>query len=205
MRRWSAGDSVLWRTGRDGKVWSAHPMNVVRDGEALVALCIRPGVTIMRRSGLRGGPRGRNLILWDGGHEPREWHTNRALILNRPGDAHSVHLYWNGRDEFIGWYVNLEAPWRRHALGFDSEDHDLDVLIAPDLSGWRWKDEDELAFAIANGRFTEDDAQRFHAEGLRAIDRVLRREPPLDEPWERWRSDPSWPLPALPPGWDAPA
>jgi len=202
VERWVPGDAVVWRTGRDGKIWSAHPMTVVRDSSGLVALCIRPGTTIMRRRGTRGGPRGRNLVTWDGGHEPLTWHTNTALILNRPGDAHSVHLYWNAEDEFIGWYVNLEAPWRRHKLGFDSEDHDLDVLIEPDLSAWKWKDEDELAFAIDRGRFTEADAQRFRAEGLRAIDRVLRREPPLDEPWECWRPDPSWPLATLPAGWD---
>lgn len=164
VRRWSAGDSVVWRTGRDGTVWSAHPMTVVRDTPGLVALCIRPGTILMRRSGSRGGPRGRSLVTWDGGHEPRTWHTNRAPILNRPGDEHSVHLYWNGGDELIWWYVDLEAPWRRTRFGFDSEARDLDITVEPDLSASQWKDEDELAFAIERG--------------------------------------PSWPLPALPVGWD---
>jgi len=98
--------------------------------------------------------------------------------------------------------VNLEAPWRRHRLGFDSEDHLLDVVIEPDLSAWKWKDEDELAWAVTDGRYTEADAERFRSEGLRAVDHLMRREPPLDEPWERWRPDPSWPLPTLPEGWD---
>lgn len=177
-------------------------MTVVRDTPELVALCIRPGTILMRRSGTRAGPRGRNLVSWDGGHEPRTWHTNRALILNRPGDEHSVHLYWNERDEHVAWYVNLEAPWRRSGVGFESEDRDLDIVVEPDLSAWHWKDEDELAFAIERGRFTEAEAVSFRAEGEQAVERVLRRAPPLDEPWEHWRPDPSWPLPTLPPGWD---
>jgi hypothetical protein len=30
-------------------------------------------------------------------------------------------------------YVNLEDPWRRTAIGFDSWDHVLDVAVAPDV------------------------------------------------------------------------
>ena len=204
VQPWSPGDAVVWRTGHGGKVWSAHPMTVVRDTPQLVALCIRPGTVIMRRRGTRGGPRGRNLVQWDGGHEPRTWETHTALFLNRPGDEHSIHLYWNEQGVQRSWYVNLEAPWRRSAVGFDSEDRDLDVVVKPDLSAWHWKDEDELAFAVERGRFTEADAAAFRAEGERAVQRVLRREPPLDEPWEHWRPDASWPLPTLPDGWDIP-
>jgi len=29
-------------------------------------------------------------------------------------------------------------------------------------------------------------------------------DPPWPTGWEAWRPDPSWPVPELPPGWDAP-
>lgn len=38
------------------------------------------------------------------------------------------------------WYVNLQDPFRRTSLGFDYLDQELDVIISPDLSTWRWKD-----------------------------------------------------------------
>jgi hypothetical protein len=180
-------------------------MTVVRDAPDLVALYIRPGAVGMRRSGTRGGPRGRNLVAWDGGHEPRPWHTHRALILNRPGDGHSVNLFWDDTSNaFRGWYVNLELPWRRSEVGFDSRDLALDILVEPDLSEWRWKDEDELAWMVEQGRYSRAEAVEFRREGERAVERVIRRAPPLDQPWEHWRPDPSWPLPTLPDGWDRP-
>jgi hypothetical protein len=39
------------------------------------------------------------------------------------------------------WYVNFQRPMRRTAIGFDTFDLLLDLVIAPDLSRWDWKDE----------------------------------------------------------------
>jgi hypothetical protein len=90
------------------------------------------------------------LTEWDGGYEDREWHTNDALVLYRPGDAHSVWALWRAADhQLLCWYVNLEGPWRRTAIGFDSLDHALDIIIEPDLSTWRWKDEEEFDWLSA--------------------------------------------------------
>ena len=48
------------------------------------------------------------------------------------------------RAEHWGWYVNLQLPFRRTELGFETMDLVLDLIVDPDGS-WRWKeDEDEL-------------------------------------------------------------
>jgi hypothetical protein len=39
--------------------------------------------------------------------------------------------------------VNLEQPWTRTALGFDSRDDVLDVTVTDNLSQCKLKDEDE--------------------------------------------------------------
>ena len=83
-------------------------------------------------------------------------------------------------------------------MGFDTQEHVLDVLIPADRSTWSWKDEDELASAVADGLFTAEEADRFRAAGERAVEQILLREPPFDEDWEGWRPDPAWPTPALP-------
>ena len=143
------------------------------------------------------------LIKPDGGHELREWKDNDALVVYRPGDAHSVWLYWGAADhDFRSWYINLEEPWQRTAIGFDSRDNLLDILVAPDLSSWEWKDEDELAWAVENGRFPLEEAVGFRAAGERAIEQLLRRDPPFDRPWPDWRPDPGWSAPVLPRAWN---
>jgi predicted RNA-binding protein associated with RNAse of E/G family len=98
--------------------------------------------------------------------------------------------------------VNLERPLERTAIGFDTVDHALDVVIELDRSSWRWKDEEELAEAVRDGLFTPEEAADFRAWGERAVDRVLSREPPFDRDWLGWRPDPGWPRPELSAGWD---
>ena len=87
-------------------------------------------------------------------------------------------------------------------IGFDYMDHVLDVVVDPDRSAWRWKDEDELKEAVERGSFSPDEALAIRAEAERGLTRLLDREPPFDRDWERWRPDPSWVVPQLPPDWE---
>ena len=112
-------------------------------------------------------------------------------------------LLWTSGDRPV-WYVNLEEPLTRTPIGFDTVDHALDVLVELDGSSWSWKDEDELAEAIRDGLFTEEEAADFRTWGERARDRILAGEPPFDRDWTGWRPDPAWPTPELPDGWDRP-
>ena len=110
-------------------------------------------------------------------------------------------LLWTSGDRPV-WYVNLEEPLTRTPIGFDTVDHALDVLVELDGSSWSWKDEDELAEAIRDGLFTEEEAADFRTWGERARDRILAGEAPFDRDWTGWRPDPAWPTPELPDGWD---
>jgi hypothetical protein len=131
----------------------------------------------------------------------KEWTHNRVLSFGFDA-GYAVLVFWDPSDVFRGYYVNLEDPLRPTPLGFDTTDNLLDVVIEPDRSAWRWKDEDELEEAIARGLFTEDQAAGFRRAGERGLRHVLDREPPFDRDWEDWRPDPSWPKPRLPDGWD---
>jgi hypothetical protein len=123
-----------------------------------------------------------------------------VLSFAWPGIPYAV-LLWTAEDRHRVWYVNLEEPLSRTAIGFDTVDHALDLLIELDGSAWRWKDEDELAEAVRDGLFTEEEAAGFRRWGERARDHVLSGEPPFDFDWTSWRPDPSWPVPRLPEGW----
>ena len=142
------------------------------------------------------------LIEWDGGYAERTWGDRRVLILHRPGRAHTVQLFWDASDRLVMWYVNAEAPWRRSPLGFDTYEQTLDVVIAPDRTTYELKDEDELAWKVAQGEHTAAEAADIRAEAERATHEVLSGTPPWTADWESWRPDPAWRIPTLPAGWD---
>jgi hypothetical protein len=206
MMSWEPGAAIVRRSVKDGVVRSGHAMRVVQDEPELIALYLCPGSVGMQRKGRRGGPGGRQMLPdgWTGEYEERTWHSAHLLILYRPGDAYSVSLFWREADGVLDyWYVNLEDPWRRTALGFDTWDHTLDIVVTADLSSWRWKDEDELAWAQENGLFTAEQAGAIRAEGARAARAIEARAWPYQEGWERWRPEPRWGPLALPPGWQS--
>jgi len=200
------GTAVVWRSiSRSAReVHAVLGFTVVADDPNLIALYIAPGWPTMRRTGVLGaGPRGRMLVTPDGGHALAPWVENEALVLYVLEDAHSVWMYWHPGDHvFREWYVNLEEPWRRTPIGFDSRDNLLDIVVAPDLSTWRWKDEDELAWGVSSGRHTAEEAVAFRREGERALERLHRHAFPFDRDWTSWRPDPAWSAPILPPAWN---
>jgi hypothetical protein len=185
-----------------GRAW---PMTVVRDEDELIAVYLQPGTVFKMAVGTTRPAQERAAIGFDGRHYDAVWRSMDALILYRPGDAHSVWRYQRADDQGLRmWYVNLEEPWTRTARGFDSRDHGLDVIVAPDLSSWSWKDEDEMERAIASGDLTAAEVAAYRAEGERAAGRIIRREPPFEQDWTAWRPDPTWPVPTLPQDWDRP-
>lgn len=197
---WQPGDQIALRELWGGLVFEARAATVVADLPSQTMLYVPGGVVC----GLPFDDRGHELRIPD-----RPW----RLALRERGDfgilsfawpdtAYAVLLLFEPDGSPRDWYVNLQAPLARTPIGFDTVDHALDVLIPLDRSSWTWKDENELAEAIALGLFTQAEAAEFRSWGTRAIEHLLRRLPPFDEPWEDWRPDPSWPTPALPPGWD---
>jgi uncharacterized protein DUF402 len=199
---WSPGTPIIRRAVIDGRVGFVRTATVVADREDLLALYIAPGYPGKRRTGVRGGPRGRVLVQDSGGYEDWTWGENRVLILYRPGDAHEIQLFRRDRDgAFLGWYVDLCEPLCRFPLGFNTRDHVLDVWMTPDRSSWAWKDEDEFAWRQEQGMLSREKAQAIRAEGERAVARLLA-DPALYKAWIDWRPDPAWPVPAIPDGWD---
>jgi hypothetical protein len=189
---------VLFRFVWPWRVFSAIPTTVVERSAQRIVLWIAEGTPVR-------WPRGQRLPIpelrrgeWN--WVEAEWYGGRLMIWER-GAAHSVYVQWGREGEFLGWYVNLEEPWRETRLGLDTTDYLLDVWVDPDRS-WRWKDEDHLAEAVEIGLFTPEKAEAIRAEGERAMERIEAWGPPFDEGWESWRPDPSWLPPHLPNDWE---
>lgn len=200
---WSPGASIIIRAVPGGHAGHVRSMTVVDDGPDLLVLYLAPGYPCKRRTGVYGGPRDRNLIVGDGGHEDWTWSRNRVLVLYQHGDAHLVYLFRHDQDDsLLGWYIDLVQPLRRTRLGFDSRDHILDVWFDSDRSAWSWKDEDEFAWCQETGRISGEDALAIRAEGERAIERLTADGASLYREWESWSPDTTWPVPTIPEGWN---
>lgn len=202
MRRFEPGASVALRDVLHGRVWAARPVTVVRDAEEGWMFHIPPGARWFApwRDGVgwirAKGPH----AVWE--LRPRTWMQAHVLSVAWPGVGHAVLHFWSPRWRPLYWYVNVEAPLRRSEVGFDTLDHDLDVLIEPDRSSWRWKDEEDVEEGVRTGAYTREQADGFRREAERGLRRVLDREPPFDRDWWSWRPDPAWATPTLPDGWD---
>jgi hypothetical protein len=153
--RFAPGDAILIRSVWRDEVWLAHSVRVVADDPDLLATWLAPGTPYMRPAVREKLPFHQRLVN-------RPWEAPGVLQLTRPGDAHNVWVFAHG------WYVNLQEPLRRTALGFDTCDQLLDLVRSRD-GRWRWKDEHELAAAVERGFLSADEAAAVRAEGERVI------------------------------------
>lgn len=183
-----------------------YAANLVEDSEAAIVLYQPTGAPGRRRTGRRGGPRGRNMLPggWDGRHQDMTWSGPGTTRLHPPGCGFAVLRRWSDADgRYTDWYVNLERPWRRTPLGFDTCDDVLDVVVADDLSGWHLKDDDELAWSVEVGKISREEAVGIRRAADVVVALVEGRAWPFDEDaWAAFAPDPTWPMPCLPDNWD---
>lgn len=204
---WPPGRTIVVHEVWNERVWAARPMRVVEDEGSSLALWFPRGTgwkapttpPARRREEDRGVRLATCLVLDDWVFRDVAWDAD-TLVLVREGERHAVWVSWLPNGEHWGWYVNLQAPYRRTRCGIETMDLVLDVIVDPDGS-WRLKDEDELETFVEHGVFEPALADRIRADALAVVGRAERNEPPFDEPWPQWRPDPAWTLPELPPGW----
>lgn len=201
------GTDVVWRSRPGGDVGYVFGCRVLLDEPEVVAVIQPTDSPVMHRIAQRGGPKGRSFLpgTWDGSRQTASWDRPPCVRLHRVGRRYSVIRTWLHAEEcFDGWYVNLEQPWTRTAVGSDSRDDVLDVTVSSDLSGWQLKDADELDFAVEVGLFTRAEAQAIHASAATAVEDIVNHTWPFeDATWSRLRVNDLLRPTELPDGWDA--
>jgi uncharacterized protein len=201
-RRWPTGATVVIRQHRHGRFRAVNPMVVVEDRPDRRVFYVPRGTGFMAPADRAG--RVTRSIRDEVGVVPDRWRDRAALHVVPEGAAFAVILRWEQSfDDFAGFYVNLQEPLRPTAIGFDAMDQTLDVLISPDRSQVRVKDEEELHEAAGDGFFSAAEVDAIREAAHLATRMVVDGVPPFDEPWHRWRPDPAWPTPELPAGWEA--
>jgi hypothetical protein len=158
-------ESLLLRHVANGRVVMALSSIVVEPGPELLVTWIAPGTPIAFPDGLEDG---RLLPLDEWNVGLRTWHGEGRLELSPRGRRHAIRLFWDANTHFRGWYVNLQAPLSRSALGFDTMDWQLDLWIEPG-GKVHWKDEDHLVQALEHGLLTAEEARAAREEANRVL------------------------------------
>jgi len=188
------GATVLRREVLHGRPWVVTPSRVVVDEPGLLVVFLVPGT----RFGYPPHP-------WP--HEKQlagnaTWRGHGKLQLHRPDDGYSVDLYWEGPERrFNGWYLNLQDPYRRTELGFDTLDHELDYW-APADGPWSERDREDFERQVVEGKYSPELAERIRRQGKEIEAMLTDGTTWWDPAWASWEPDPDWPVPVLPDGWE---
>jgi hypothetical protein len=203
VKKSQPGDHTVLRDIQAGKPLLILPVTVVKDEPGVLALWVSPGTPVLVGDfGSESHTREaiRRVVLGDWVMKRRKWEGRGSLSISQPGTPWRMMVFWNGPDEVVSsWYINLESPLQRVADGLDYSDKILDVLVAPDRTSWRWKDEDEVDEAVRRGYFTPEEVAELYRTGEEAAETVMAAEPPYDWSWADWKPNPEWGVPRLPP------
>ena len=198
--RLAAGDVVTLREVWQGRSVALRPVRIVEDvPHHHRAFYLALGSTSLL------DPRAQGEVRFLEGAWTLEPATadDHTLSFAFPETPYAVLMSWSDGWGFKGYYVNIESPLRGEGSGavLEYTDWFLDVRIPPGRDRYDWKDEHELAEAVARGMLTPAEAHEVRWAGERAIEHVLLHEPPFDVDWSSWRPDPAWgplELPDLP-------
>ncbi|HEX6684164.1 MAG TPA: DUF402 domain-containing protein [Candidatus Limnocylindrales bacterium] len=196
QRRFLPGETIVRREIMRGEPWIAVPQICVLDEPDLLVTYTPPGARFAFPA--EGEfPAGRSPWEVDG---KTEWTGHGMLALHFPGVDHSVNAFWTGPERrFARWYFNLQDALRRTEIGFDTLDHELDLVWDAGAPTWQWKDEE--AFASTGELRYPGRTAEIRAEGERIAKLLDAGERWWDESWASWVPDDSYGVPLVPSNW----
>lgn len=190
------GDTVVRREIINGEIWLGYSSICVHDDGNLL-------VTYLPTGSPFGFPDGE----FPAGEHPWKaagltaWSGHGLLALHWADVEHAIFVFWRGAQrEFTGWYFNLQDAPRRTPLGFDTLDHELDLVWPAGAATYSWKDVE--AFAATGAARYPGRTAAIQAEGDRIAGLLDEGSRWWDESWATWEPDPAWGPRPLPAGWD---
>jgi len=194
---WGEGDWIVRREVLSNGPWQGVIVKVIEDSPEQLISYIPEGSPF-------GFPDG-NWPTPDGKHpwsDRSHWQGHGCLMIDKPENPYSVFHFWHGPErEFLCWYINLQEPIRRTDIGYDTQDHELDLIVYPD-GRWELKDDELMDQRVLEGRWTEARVAQIRANGVQIADRLQKGERWWPLGWRDWRPDSMWEVPRdLPVGW----
>ena len=213
MGSFEAGQTVVRRDVYQGRVWSEQALRVIADTDtALVTACC-PGAearwpSLYARARSTGEPSARTEAFeamatgeWE--LASAVWQETVQMLWKPPAAWFSVNAFYvpdGDGHRLRNWYVNFEHPDRGRTDGFGTFDLAVDLVIDPDLSALRWKDEDEYAHVRRLGVVSDTEHQAVELARAQVLAMLEDRAGPFAEAdhWAAWRWDASWLPPRFP-------
>lgn len=200
-RRHSPGDVVALREFHGDRLWEVRAARVVLDATDDLRFFVAAGSRPMRAIDGDGAAMRMPGPSWR--LAPGEPGSGPVLSFASDLRPHAALAIWTDDWRPRCWYLNLQLPLRRTAVGFETTDLFLDLVGSPDRSTWRWKDEDDLAEALSAGLVDAPTAERTRVEAEELAEAIREGRPPFETDWWEWRPEPEWTVPpGLPDGWD---
>ena len=169
-----------WR----GACWMEMPVTVVADTPDELVVYVAPRTPFTFPPGAWPTTDGRHP--W---HGTTGWRGHGCLMVQRPGDHHAIWHCWEHDDRrFARWYVNLQTAFRRSHDAIDTQDLELDLVVAPDGT-WAMKGWDLLDQRVAEGRYSTELVAWVRRLGVRLgrdLDAGLRW---WGDQWAEWTPD----------------
>ena len=199
---WHAGDHIVFRGIISERVWEAMSVIVIRDTLTEIILLLGPGAQCAWTNVSRQS-RWATIEKLDWSLQLAEWGSNWFLMFLEPQKYYAISLIWSEAEEFKGYYINFQLPFRRNHLGFDSLDLELDLVVNERFE-WHWKDEDDYLAGIQTGNIHQAWVQGVEQSKEEVLNKINRRQYPFDDTWLDWRPS-SLNIPYVPPqlpsGW----
>ena len=209
--RFETGDHIVVRNVFRGRVQTVFPSITVVDSPELVVTWLPLETPVLNgvtdppaeHDGGKGHLSAETMAAKEWTMAERNWHTSGTLRIKNPRLMWSLWVFWEPEmTEVRSWYINIDAPYKRTSIGFDTWDMFLDVVVQPDRKTWRYKGENEFAEAIKAGFFTAFEAQEVRDTAARALQTIAENRKPFNNIWGDWRPDILWEIPQIPENWD---
>jgi hypothetical protein len=202
MSYFQPGAHIIIREVMQAQIWTARPVTVVQDTSRLIALYMAPG-TIYKHPRMPNGEPVPDTMTDKWMLIDQRWAGGGTLYLSEPDAPYALMLFWNEEhSEFLTWYVNVQEPYRRTALGFDYLDLELDLVVNANRKTWYWKDEAKFAKLQQYGRISREQARRLRQEAEYILAHIQHEYPFFATGWEQWSPPADWSIPILPNGWE---
>ncbi|MEU2037970.1 DUF402 domain-containing protein [Nocardia niwae] len=177
MTGFRVGSIVQRREVLHDRVWMTMPVRVIADDDVLA-------VWLENGAELTFPPHPFGPHPWS---KRDRWTGSSVLQLHRPNDAYAVWAFFHD-GEFDRWYINFEQSYRRGEACFDTLDHGLDIVIED--GDWRWKDREDVALQVRDGRLTPGEAEAVWVEAAHVARSLDQGDCWWLPRWQSWRPAP---------------
>ena len=195
---WLEGDWVVRREVLAEGPWLGTLVRIVEDSPEQLVSYLPEGAPFDFPKGKWPTPDGTHP--WS---NRERWQGHGCLMIQRPGDTYAIWHFWQGSErEFVCWYINLQEPFRRTEIGYDTQDLELDVVVFPN-GRWELKDDELMDDRVEEGRWSAARVAEIRSEGQRITKRLSQGERWWPLGYRDWTPDPDWQVPdKLPDGWE---